>query len=66
MESVLSSPLICPMRVKFLLDSQAECPTHTGVESRPRLRDSFLTLLLKPPSLELRPHDLLTMKDQGG
>lgn len=48
-------------RVKFLLDLQAECPTRSGVESRPGLRDSFLT-----PLLELRPQDPLTIKDQGG
>lgn len=44
-----------------MLHLQAECPTRSGVESRPGLRDSFLTLLL-----DLGPHDPLTMKDQGG
>ena len=55
-----------PRRVKLLLDSQAECPTHPEVKSKPGLRDSFLMLLLKSPSLELWPQDPLTIKDQGG
>lgn len=55
-----------PRRIKFLLDSKAECPTLSGAESRSGLRDNFLTLLLKSLSLELRPHDPLTIKDQGG